>query len=65
MQASTEGGGVGEEARVTYAGNTAFTIRNGSVKIQGDYIFTNPSLNDIEYTIDGLKFKAKGSLILN
>jgi hypothetical protein len=38
---------------------------NGTIKIKGDYIFTELSSNEIDYTQEGLKFKNSGTVILN
>ena len=41
-----------------------FVIQNGAIRIQGDYIFTNPSSEELDYTQEGIKFKSNGTVIL-
>jgi hypothetical protein len=44
--------------------DNSFTIENGTLKIKGLYIFTNPHEDEIDYTAEGIKFKSNGTVIL-
>ena len=43
------------KAKVTFFEDRTFVIENGTIRITGDYIFTNPSSEEIDYTQEGLK----------
>jgi hypothetical protein len=53
-----------QKAEVTFYEDRTFVIENGIIRIQGDYIFTNPSSEEIDYTQESLKFKSNGTVIL-
>lgn len=40
------------------------SLGEGTVKIQGDYLFTKPSSEEIDHTQEGIKFKNNGAVIL-
>jgi hypothetical protein len=53
-----------EGAKITFFEDRTFTIQKNMIRIQGDYIFTNLSFKEIEYTQEGLKFKNNGMVIM-